>query len=41
MHQNIKKLATLEAKYMKHLNGALSLMGKALRYLHENMLCNY
>jgi len=41
MHQNIKKLVTLEAEYIKYLNGALSLIVKALKYLYENMLCNY
>jgi len=41
MHQNINILLTFKYEYVDYLNVALSLLGKALRYLHENMLCNY
>ena len=41
MHQNIKKLIIFQAEYSNYVSGTLSLLGKVLRYLHENMFCNY
>ena len=41
MHQNIKRLVIFQAEYGNYVDGTLSLLGKALRYLHENMFCNY
>jgi hypothetical protein len=41
MHQKIKKLVIFQAEYSNYVNGALSLLGRALIYLHENMFCNY